>query len=62
MLQQGRFVTSIPGVFLIQIKRLEKILIKQMNYIKKCPLMLYLKTLILLKMFYRFLKRHLAQK
>ena len=62
MLQQGRFVTSIPGAFLIQIKRIEKLLIKQMNYVKKCPLMMYLKTLISLKMFYRFLKRHLEQE
>ena len=41
MLQQGRFVTSIPGAFLIQIKRIEKLLIKQMKYVKKCPLMMY---------------------
>ena len=41
MLQQGRFVISIPGAFLIQIKRIEKLLIKQMNYVKKCPLMMY---------------------
>ena len=41
MLQQGRFVTSIPGAFLIQIKWIEKLLIKQMNYVKKCPLMMY---------------------
>ena len=41
MLQQGRFVISIPGAFLIQIKRIEKLLIKQMNYLKKCPLMMY---------------------